>query len=82
MYIPPNNTYNEKYNVTPVTRVNTMISAEFFSTANNLMVANLPALVDGPMVNEIQTINMGSKLTINAKILGGHQCNGNRCCNR
>jgi len=47
-----------------------MSPAEYFSTANRLMVTNPPAPEDASMIEEMQSINVGPGLTFDETILG------------
>ena len=69
-YAVPAGSYSEKNDFVPVNKVLSMAPAEFFNTANALMLANPPAEADGELLNRLFAINVGPGMTFDATILG------------
>lgn len=69
-YIPAKGSYNESNNFIPIEHVLQMSPADFFNTANQLMVANPPASADQAMIEKISTVGVGPGLKFDEAILG------------
>ncbi len=69
-YSPPNGSYNPAYDFIPVNHVLNMTPTEFFATANSLMLTNPPTAADGPIVEEMSSIQVGPGLAFDETVLG------------
>ncbi|MDO9491836.1 DUF1254 domain-containing protein [Acetobacterium sp.] len=69
-YIPAKGSYDESENFIPIEHVLQMSPAEFFNTANQLMVANPPVNADQAMIEKISAVGVGPGLKFDEAILG------------
>lgn len=69
-YTAPEGTYDEAYDYVPIEYVSSLSPEEFFSKANELMIANPPAEADAEKLIELEELGVGPGLDFDVAVLG------------